>query len=498
MNRAILPLLLGLGCAESDLAKGDLAGAADELDSADEGGQVSLRLDVYPSDETPWLEPQSYLPGHADDLHDLDIELSTSVTLAGRVTGFEATPFGVPADVTVPGDDDIPVMAEVDIVLPGTTTALTVNTAEDGGFAVGLPAASGYTIAIVPLDPGNLPTWIVQDYALLEDVSNSYYLSYGAPVYGWVRQSDGMPCDGPVRAFLLDDETGVAGAPVWLDANGHYMLRALDGDYTLVIQGDDTSPQPRVETAISVADGDPVEVDVDVGIVEVTTTRGHLVDSRGRPVKDAIVRFTAPTLTDASGSAVVVTETDGSGVFNVDLLPGSWTAEFIAPYDSEGETSPLSQAVAITDPGTLDLGDLHLGSGTRLRASVRDQEGYAAANVIVTAQEQGFNHYIYSTVTDGDGEFQMDVPEVPLVLTLSPSDDNAAITHHDLPLPSDAPETFLLEQGTLVGGRISARSNEAVAWALVELRTSDGELYGSSLTDGNGEFSVRVSNSVAP
>ena len=85
----------------------------------------------------------------------------------------------------------------------------------------------------------------------------------------------------------------------------------------------------------------------------------------------------------------------------------------------------------------------------------------------------------------------MQVPPVSFSTTLTPIDDSAAITNFIIPAPEDDQEIqWSMQSGTLMNGNI-AFENQAVGYALIEI-WKDSQVIGSSLTDMDGNFNLRV------
>jgi len=472
----------GIGCSEKGMADADSGYYANGTDSSE--GTETLRLDLYPSSATPGLEPQSFSLDDHDNWEDLRLPVSPTITYAGTVLGYTVAPY-----TNVPGESNAPVYAEVRATLDGSIAGASTLTDEEGRFQINLPAGEGYGIAVIPQDTVDLP-FFSEVTDLLEDTAIEHNLDFGVPLYGIVSQNDNALLPENPDAYLVDDTSGVESAIALLNNNDHFMIRALPGTYTLVVEGDITSFMPRVETAVTIEEGFTSEINVELGELLPIYANGRLVDSTGTVIPNAVVRFYSSSLTNAEGTVELETETDKYGQFDKQLLPGSWTAEFIPEYDETGTISPLTIDFDVDDD-QLDFGDIYLSERTTMEVVVINQRGVAVPNVVLTATELGFNGYSYSGITDEDGLVTLDVPDTSVEISLTPPNSAAAITRFNLTSPDDVQQELQLSEGDPVSGKFWS-DDGAIAYALVEIRNNNDELLGRTFTDGTGDFSVRL------
>lgn len=481
-----------LGCAEMDMMMAGEAGydadTAANFDESDSINAQTLRLDIRPGGDLD-LEPQSFPLTDEDVAADLLVELSPSISMNGIVTGFDATPYASP---TVPGNDEIPVQSRIHARIPGTiANNSTTSQAEDGVYELTIPAGSGYQLAVVPIDPAALPFGVWTDETLKDSQQADFALGYGFPVYGVVQQTNDVRLPSAGQLYLVDPATGFEGARTETGANGHYMLRAYPGEYTLVFEGDEASYLPRIETTVVVEDEYGARQDIDVGMVSPVEVSGRVLGADGNGVKDAIVRFTSLELTEAHGQATVETETDQSGLFSRPLLPGRWYAEFIPPFESDGSNSPESMQIEVAGTQSMGLGDIYLSERVLLEGYVVGPSGEPTANVGINITERGFNDYSYSTTTNGDGFFSVEVPDVAIRVSLQPAVANLAITHYEFSDPNVIPAQLELSEGVLIAGTLATPEGSA-SYTLIEVRDQEDTLYGATLTDQDGYFEMRV------
>ncbi len=79
---------------------------------------------------------------------------------------------------------------------------------------------------------------------------------------------------------------------------------------------------------------------------------------------------------------------------------------------------------------------------------------------------------------------------VKLQFVLKPPEGEASVTYIETPV-EEFPSIIMLELGDEISGDIQ-HDGQPVAFALVEVRDSDDQLYATALTGEDGEFQVRV------
>ncbi len=492
------------GCAEYTLND------ADEMSggTADQSDVRSLRVDVYPSselasellDDGVSLMQQSFRLENSE-LDALGIlQLQAPEVFDGFVFGFEAYP--TTAEVSVPGDQLVPVEAEIQAYVPGTPMGHTaVSDPEDGSFELQLtPTETAYQLAVVPRAPDTLPFMV--DPAFIVESGDSgvldFELDYGVPLYGRISQGETeTPLPG-LRVQAFDLATGIGGPIVETDSDGTYELRVLPGSYELLIDGDTSSHLPDKSMVATLEDHDEgLRLDASYNAAAPITVLGEVQDEGGLPLEDVLVRFTSTEVYDDPGATytVAVTTGGGNGAFSLRLLPGTYEVEFIPPY--EGTIGPLLWPEEVeliesytelngTDPIVLPL-------RPRVRNTVLDADGQSLANVIVRAEELGFDGYAYNTVTDDNGDFSLSVAGGELQWSFTPpSGSSGASTFLVEPAEElSARAEVALAEGLTVAGCIQYE-DVAASYMPLELRDSDEQLYATSMTDLEGCFSVRV------
>lgn len=482
----MIALLIGLsGCASQSEALHsamEKAPGGAELDVSSN----QLRVDIIPGESTPWLDKQSWIADADTDWGNLEIDILASIRVSGRVTGYSPTPFGA----EVPGSGQTPVEATVALVREGTISGASVATDEDGNFALYVPPARGYTMSIVPHDGQHLPFMVTTnaDFETVTDLGE-LDLGYGEPVHGAILDASGTPISG-ARVHLQDLVTGTEGASVLSNAEGRYVLRASPGDYAVVAQGQSGRAIPRIAQDIEVRDDTSVRVDFDMGDLSVTPVYGQVIDeASGQAIRDVGIRFSSDSLDSIDGTLEIETETDGDGIFNRSLLPGTWVAQFIPEYDST--LAPSEIVFDVTENGSgIDLEQIELPPRIEFRSVAIDDLDQPVAGAAVNARELGFDGYIHSTTTDMTGRFELLLPPSPVSLMVAPPGEDLAVTNVFVD-PAGEAGSVLVSRGQRVEGQISS-VGAGVGFALVEIRDISGLLYATALTDPNGQFQLRM------
>ncbi len=487
--RCVALLCLLPACASTDMALDEGAGADGALDSGAENLSRAIRIDVLPSGDSPVLAQSRIFA--ADAWQAVIVDLQPTLSWSGQVVGFRATPY----DITVPGEARVPVVARVEAIVPGQRGGAAGVTDSDGTFSLQLPAGEGYRVSVLPDSPALLPFLVLTDQSFDADLRNQDLdLGYGQAVSGRVAQDDGSPLPATATAWLEQLPTGVAGPRAVVDSDGFFMLRALPGDYRLVVSGaGSTSFIPTVTQRITVTEDGPVRADVSMGRILPLRVDGRALGADGRSMPGTEVRFAAVHLRDAEGSAVVAASVnDREGTFTAQLLPGEWTMEILPPYEPQGDSSPLRVEGIVVDDAPLNLDAYTLPERVPVEGVVFSAYGDAPApDVLVTATEADFGGNVYSTRTDADGRYRFEVTDTALEVSFSPPTSTEATTWVSVADPRDL-GNLRLATGSQVSGVVRFE-NEPVAYSLVEIRDgATGALYATALTATDGTFSVRI------
>jgi hypothetical protein len=485
-----LLLLMLTGCAEYELAMEDSA----EMAGGDFVEEYVLRLDVWPAagEGMPSL-PQSFFDVAFDSnsAYTAALALRSPVTVTGQLTGFDANPTAI----GVPGKDSI-VTGFVDLSVPGTPMERVVATDSQGFFEAEVVPADGYTLALIPELPAELPFLVLENESVFGPIDLSTYLDYGLPVYGKVAVGEDDYLDSGV-ARLVHKSSGVTGPTVSLD-RGHYMLRAYPGEYTLQIYDPEDLYVPLLEQDLLVG-GESLEgVEASFtlpGLPPVLVT-GEIRDPDGRPYEDVELRFTSTELLDLpQGSHSSSVATNQSGLFIARLPPGEYRVEYVPPF---GDEVSSEQVIGLSLSENSELGVTQLEPLSVVQAQVVFQ-GEQVGATLVRAEELGAGGRVFQTTAADDGYFSLPVSTGPLLWTFTPPYGvEAATTFKDW----DAVEfqersSVSLDAGILLEGEVTFEG-EPVPYSVVDVRDQDDTLWAQTVTDEAGAFSVRVSTQVEP
>ncbi len=490
--RRLLPVLavvcLGPACADYELNRADQGATAPEADTEPPVNDY-LRVDVYPSDQNVGLLPETHILDQ--EWVGLELEMSSPITVAGVVQGYDATPY---FDIDVPGST-VPVEARIEIFRPGTIMTVSANSdpEADGAYELQLARASDYTVTVVPLEPSQLPFLVEHDVPFEEDVDDDIIeIDYGAPVYGWVVNESGLPLEElDIALWARDPETGTEGPAVQPDDDGYYQLRvAPSSTCQVVLAGAEGELVPTISQEVLVEDEQGASLDFSLGSLSSVQAGGQIrTADTSSAVSGVTVRFQSIGLEDHDdGELEVDAITNSQGRYSTALLPGRYLVEYVPP--AKRELSPQQVLVEVYQASDGDDLDILLSGLTTVVSQILAPGGQPLADVTVVATERGFDGHTYTTTSNEDGYFSLDVPNVKVQVALTPPDGDVAVSFVEVPV-EEFPPVIMLERGEAISGVIT-HDEEPVAFGLVEVRGSDDQLYATTFTDDMGSFEVRV------
>ena len=457
----------------------------------DESNLPSLRLDVYPISEAENLLPQSFfIDPETEVVNDIRFDLADTVELSGFVHGTTIYPHsdGVSVPSTISS-----IEAQVRLSIPNTIHGSIINTDEDGWFSMAVPANDQYLFSVTPIQPTDLPFQIHEDFFLRESQDLEVELDMGIPVFGMVLGLDEISEQASIQ--IIDRETGIMGPKNPISQMGNFILRAPKNrnSMTLRLEGTPNSAIPTVEVPFYIEEQDGVEVNLDIGRIAPVTLTGNIQTSTGTAFSErATIIFTSQELTSSTGVLSVETSNDGNGLFSAKLLPGSWKADIIPPYDDANNAAPVSIEFDIEEGVTsYELSDVLLKEDIRVFTRILDSMGQPAPNVLVSFQEVYFHKDIYTGFTDSEGRLDIRVPNDELHVTLTPTNNVEGITQLILPQVVEGEEfEWTLQKGTSISGSIYHR-NMPVGHALIELWDND-TLLASQFLNEAGAFEIKL------
>jgi len=485
--------ILGSACASNEKTSFERNGD-DQGPPEESAVEERLRVDVFPSDLNADLLPETHFLSEAWE--ELDIQLQGPVSISGTITGYDATPYIVVPGTSVPVDGQVYAYVQ-DTVMSGTG----VTDAESGFYELRIPARTDaeYIYAVVPTTPAELPFLVEtgRSFAAGSNYIENVDLDYGAPLYGQVLLSKGDTGFEYMQLQAVESETGVAGPTTVPDETGFFMLRVQPAaSYEVLLSGEEGSLVPSFSQEVEVEDEEGAEVVFELGSLEsydVSGTVSYVPDSEEPDERSGIdgatVRFTSQQLLNHPGGSLVVEDsTPNSGGFDVNLLPGRYQVEYMAPYSMDLTPQQDTIEVGTSD---VDVDKVVLDSFVTVDSTVLGPEGLPVVGATVVATERSFDGNTYSTSTAKDGSFSIDLPGVKLDCAITPPEGPSAITYTECPAEA-FPQSIQLEVGEVISGQVVDPNLLAVQYALLEVRDADDRLFATTFTDENGEFSVRV------
>lgn len=505
-------VLTAFGCAGDDGLLFDNAPNAPEPVS--EGDEVELtettvRIDVFPADASlgPSLDdgfralPKSRsidLDG-TDDVTVEPVELDAPIRFTGRVEGFQLNP----QVASLPGRV-VPVPAEVRLQLPGSVQNYVASTNDGGDFSAWVGPRTVYTLSVHPLLP-DFPSF--SDNFAIADAARDIELTlpFAEPLYGRVQSPTGPVAGASVFAI---NERGEPSATAITDAEGWYTLRVGQGQFDVVCDGGGPGRLRPLLTERDVAVGElGALVDFDYVDQDPVLVRGRIVSDTGLPLQDVEVRFTATTLLNyGEDSAWTFTARLQEGnSFLAELIPGVYDIEVIPPpVDAQAALDGFAAAAAqALSPvrreleGLLDdaqLGEIALPGTEFVVGSVTDDEGLAVEGVVVECTELGFAERRWSARTSVTGNFEMELPVVPVTCrAVPPATEALAPRSVTFTAGQGKPPVIVLDDGLVIRGTVVGPTGTPESLALVTVRRVDDDTaLATATTREDGTYEVRV------
>lgn len=475
-----------LGCAGYDLNDGGFSDRASLESALPEG---TLRIDIHPSADGNNLLPQSFLAGPEayGDGQLLNHPLEATIVFDGT---FSAEVVQGWQNAGSAGNFQGVVRAE----RTGFIQSSAAHTDEEGGFTLTIPGGQSYSVAVVPDSAGSSPVTYLGDVEMNDGREISELIAAAAPVYGRVTDNAGNPVAG-VSLLLRDVETGLASSPFTTDATGWYIARAQsDRTYTLESIGEDIVGGPIVPSVaveFEVLDEAGVQVDLGVGELASFDLKAEIVRESGEGLGDATVRLTSVGLDGSAGSLELETTNQGNGGFSLSALPGRYRVE-IWPGSSNRELAPVVFP-SVRLGSDVDLGQVVLAAPVRLNGQIDNEEAVLLRDAIVIASQLDGGEYSFSTTTDGDGRYSLDLPAGQYEVQIVPADaDSGALSSQVVAVDSGSELSVSLTAGTTVEG-VATFGDTVAAFALVEIYNPNTDaLLAQVLTDAEGRYSARV------
>ncbi len=449
-----------------------------------------LQISVFPPDESDSFPVRLLSQTFSARLESTPtLVLVPPVRIGGIVTTYATNPttgFAPP-----PGSDTPLAHAEITLIDDDGAVRSTVTDSE-----------GAYELEVVPSGPFTLqarhdePT--VPPYREQLDISSpldlDLDLDLGTAIYGHVFDDLGQPLEG-AAVFAVDDADLQSGVAV-TDDNGFYALQTTAGTWTVICAGRADGRDPVIEADPVAVDLWGASVDLAYASLEQVNVGGRVVDAEGAGLGGVTLHFVSVALDDYEGgpaSVEIETLTNSSGNFDTRLVPGVYNVVVVP--DDDHSALMLSNVTLQEDLPDIVLADFSTFSGT-----VRDAAGRPVPRAAVDLHELADGQRTWSTYTNDLGVFSMDVAEGDTEVTLSPPGDRTdlAMTRVRVDTGAGGEVDLTMEPGQPVSGSVSWLDQDElipIAYAWVEIRDADGRLWGAAITDDEGYYAVRISDS---
>ena len=456
-----------------------------DTDSSGEVRRFDYSITVFPSrdagDATALLPQQFVVP--VDASTDLTLTMQSPALLSGTVDGYLVTP----RNPTLPGQD-VRVQGEVQALNAASIQSRFTATDELGQYAVSLVPGSVYNVAILPDDP-LLPIWS-QAIEVNEDTVLDVDLGAGVAVWGQIRMQDGPPLAGAHVVLVHSDE--VRSVASITDEQGFYLIRATPGRYAVEVSGRDSGRDPTLSSPVAEVGEDGLRVDIQYSGLSLVNVGGRVL-ATGIGLANARVRITAQTLQTYEGREATLqvdAVTNSAGNFDTRVPPGTYTIEVLPSLETGASAVRLTDVEISSDT---DLGSLAALPFRTVDRLVTDEAGTPVVGAGIRCSEVGGDSRSVSTNSGDDGRFVLGVPMGPVsCLVTPPGDGLLASTVLRLDLGEDEFPDVILPIGRTVSGTLDADRGQDVSFAFVEVRDANGQLWGTTITDDQGRFSLQV------
>jgi len=487
----LLPLQFSVSCSEFLYSENDPGKEISDSGYLPDGGDgLAFRLDVLASQSIDDLLLDETFLVSAGQGENMTLTLSPTATVSGQLTGFDVSPN---ADITLPGEVG-GISGIVRAWVPNTVMDYSARIEQDGFYDLPIVPNDNYIFSWTPAHDVALPFYVDAGVPIARDVERNVNLSWdeSIPIYGQVYSDEANPLNG-IRIQIYDRETGAIGPSTETSEIGTYNLRLYPGDYDVELSGQGDEGVPTLTQQISVFESD-VAVDSANNLFADTQTikaDGRVVDPTGVPASGVLVRFTALSVIGSNSVSLVSESTTGSnGRFSIPVLKGSYQVEFIPPHE-KGFSPEMITEVLLEDNVT-ELPTVNLATRGTINGQVLDALGEPAEGVILRAEEMGFNNVVYQAVTAEDGSFSLELSDTKMFWTLMPFESSQGAITFGQGFPSDWDDMIVqLRTGQPINGCVVHEDGEA-AFAPIELRSTDGHFYGSTFTDQEGCFDLRI------
>lgn len=410
-----------------------------------------------------------------------DVQLQRPVEIPGSVTGLNATPR---PRASLPGSVG-PVDATVTFRGEEALEDHRSQTDEDGFFTA-FVAPGAHEVFVRPASPLVPPTSFAYDVSSGSVAELSIDLRDHTPIWGRVTRGDQPLVDAPVRLVFAD---GTLGPEVHTDADGWYELRVTEGmNVGLRTRGSGNGIDPMLERAVAPIGPEGLRHDFAYASLPLHTVAGRALTTQQQPLSGVAYRVTSTTLFDYPDGRVDLTGfTDTNGNVTTRLLAGEYTLSLLMERDQV--LTSLETPLLVQDD--VDLGVLRIEGLASIRGTVGDGYGGVIQGATVSCREVGFLQRSWTTNTGEAGEYNLAVAAGRLLCSASSGDPGLATSRETFDPRNGSELHFELTAGARITGVVTFE-DEPEELALIEVIDGDGNVWGSTLSDEDGAYELRL------
>ncbi|QSG02788.1 carboxypeptidase regulatory-like domain-containing protein [Natranaeroarchaeum sulfidigenes] len=208
---------------------------------------------------------------------------------------------------------------------------------------------------------------------------------------------------------------------------------------------------------------------------------GTVVDESDDPIEDADVFIQD----DDTDELVAEVPTDADGEYEIELEEG----DYVMAAEADGFLSPSPVTVTLNEDRTQNL---ELETAATIEGTVKDEDDTEIEDVSVSAEQDGSS---YSTSTDEEGMYSIDVPEGDYTVTVSDyrfEGGSVDVFLEKGETKEEDLEATKLSTGTLEG-EVTDRDGESLEEAFVDIQ-QDGEQVDFVRTDADGQYDIELAD----
>ncbi|MGC6493138.1 MAG: carboxypeptidase-like regulatory domain-containing protein [Myxococcota bacterium] len=471
-------------CSSAENGVSDVATSVLDTSSPAPSG-TSFTLEVDPVESSSSLIDLAFGPFFTSGIYNL--ALPTPYELNGTILANAPAPWlSFP---TLPSTEASP---EASLIFTHRTNGRETFTATDsaGAFQVLLEPSAAYDVLVIPDDPSVPPLSTV--FVALGDEEVFYGLDSATPIWGHITDTAGAPVpDARVTASSL---TGSIAASVRTDSEGAFLLQVQPGEWQVDVDDAYAGTAPRVPLERVTVDALGRRIDGTLPPSGNGTLRLRMVQPNGAALSGVALDVTSVEL-DAYPKTARLSRTlisDSTGTIQVALPTGTY--RLVA---SPGADLPFSSEVmtdVLVGTTTNDLGAWTLRRLSTAASSVLDSAGTTVPGTNLICQEREGAQRFWATISDGLGILSITLPHSGADCLLVPPGDRPDLASRRFFIEgASLPVSLPLTVGEPFSGVLTREDDEApVANATVRLRDNQQRIWGTTLSNADGAYTLRV------